>query len=77
MTNHSTKPSGRWPSVQSGSGWRTSSHSGTGNACVEVGRVGGDIGVRDTKADGFGPVLRFAGPVWSEFLARVKRDRVG
>ena len=44
-------------------GWRKSSYSGDGNSCVELASArdgaGSVVGVRDTKADGRGPVLEF------------------
>jgi hypothetical protein len=70
-------------------GWRKSSHSGTGNSCVEVatsvnpGEAGGDraaggarrVGVRDTTQNGRGPVLEFGAGAWTEFLAELKHGR--
>lgn len=57
-------------------GWRTSSHSGDGNSCVEVAAApaapGPQIGVRDSKRHGLGPVLEFSAAAWQEFLSRVK-----
>jgi hypothetical protein len=67
-------------------GWRKSSHSGTGNSCVEVatsvgpGEAGGNgaaggarrVGVRDTTQNGRGPVLEFSAGAWTEFLAGLK-----
>ena len=57
-------------------GWRTSSYSGEGNSCVEVASVRDDanpqVGVRDTKRNGRGPVLRFTPSAWQEFLSRVR-----
>ncbi|MFC7598095.1 DUF397 domain-containing protein [Terrabacter sp. GCM10028922] len=50
--------------------WRKSSTSDSGG-CVEVARVGGVIGVRDTKANGAGPVLEFNDVEWTAFLAGV------
>jgi hypothetical protein len=59
------------------SGWRKSSYSGDGNSCVELGATGpgGDhptIGVRDSKANGRGPVLEFTASAWQEFLKPIK-----
>ncbi|MBC3844303.1 DUF397 domain-containing protein [Streptacidiphilus sp. 4-A2] len=39
--------------------WRKSSFSGANNECVEVAPVDRWIGVRDSKANGQGPVLVF------------------
>jgi Domain of unknown function (DUF397) len=61
-------------------GWRTSSYSGDGNSCVEVASAsdgasdgaGSGVGVRDTKANGRGPVLEFSPSAWREFLTRIR-----
>lgn len=57
-------------------GWRKSSYSGDGNSCVELAsaRDGADsvVGVRDTKANGRGPVLEFRPSTWREFLTRIR-----
>ena len=61
-------------------GWRKSSYSGDGNSCVELavtrpsarGAAGPVVGVRDTKANGRGPVLEFGADAWREFLSRIK-----
>jgi hypothetical protein len=51
-----------------GSNWRKSTFSsGQGGQCVEVGQ-GGGILVRDTKANGTGPVLTLPPETWSAFL---------
>lgn len=50
--------------------WRKSVVSDSGG-CVEVARVGDVIGVRDTKAQGNGPVLEFTPHEWSAFLEGV------
>lgn len=55
-------------------GWSKSSHSGSNQDCVEVGRAPGEIGVRDSKASGQGPVLAFGCAEWAVFLERIKRD---
>ena len=53
--------------------WRKSSWSTYNNNCVEVARFGGGlIGVRDSKENGAGTVLRFDHATWSSFLAGVK-----
>ena len=61
-------------------GWRKSSHSGDGNSCVELAvtrpsardGAGPVVGVRDTKANGRGPILEFSPRAWREFLGRIK-----
>ncbi|MFC4905707.1 DUF397 domain-containing protein [Actinomadura gamaensis] len=51
------------------SDWRKASHSEPGENCVEVGRSSADtVGVRDTKANGQGPVLDFTRADWAAFL---------
>jgi Domain of unknown function (DUF397) len=53
-------------------GWRTSSHSGNGGECVEVGHADdGMIMVRDTKNRVGGPVCRYTPAEWRAFVARV------
>ena len=58
------------------SGWRKSSYSGDGNSCVELASArdgaGPVVGVRDTKANGRGPVLQFSASAWREFLSRIR-----
>jgi hypothetical protein len=49
--------------------WFKSTRSGgNGGACVEVRRHDGTIQVRDSKADGNGPVLTFTRDEWAAFL---------
>lgn len=53
--------------------WRKSTRSGSsaGN-CVEVAfAFDGTVGVRDSKAEGAGPVLEFSSASWATFLARL------
>jgi hypothetical protein len=50
--------------------WRKSTKSGTGN-CVEVSLRNGMVLVRDTKANGKGPILTFSQDDWSAFLTGV------
>jgi hypothetical protein len=47
--------------------WRKASGSGD-TGCVEVTYHDGWIGVRDTKANGSGPVLAFTEHEWQTFL---------
>ena len=61
---------------QGAHGWRKSSASGNQNECVEVGEFpAGDVAVRDTKADGRGPVLGFTTNAWTAFVAELKDGR--
>lgn len=48
--------------------WRKSVNSDSGG-CVEVARSGDQIGVRDTKDKGSGPMLVFNHREWTAFLA--------
>ncbi|XVV11128.1 DUF397 domain-containing protein [Actinoplanes sp. CA-131856] len=52
--------------------WRTSTRSAGGN-CVEVSYQADQevVLVRDTKAEGRGPVLRFTRSEWSAFVGGV------
>lgn len=50
--------------------WRTSSHSGGDNNCVEVGATGESIAVRDTK-DRHGGALRFSVSQWQSFTESI------
>jgi hypothetical protein len=57
--------------------WRTSSHSGNGGECVEVGRDSdGMIMVRDIKNPD-GPVCWYTPAGWRGFLARVRSGAPG
>lgn len=51
--------------------WRKSTRSGAAGHCVEVANVPTAVLVRDSK-DVDGPVLAFAAPDWSGFIAGVR-----
>jgi len=54
--------------------WRKSSWSAYNGSCVEFAKLtDGRIGLRDTKANGQGPVLVFTHAEWRLFLANIKR----
>ncbi|MGI8335281.1 DUF397 domain-containing protein [Actinomadura scrupuli] len=56
--------------------WRKSIRSsGQHDQCVEVARIRGTVGIRDSKEPA-GPVLVFARPEVAAFLAAVKSDRL-
>lgn len=50
--------------------WRKSTRSGSQSNCVEVGRSGDDVVVRDSKSSG-GPWLCFSQHEWLAFLEAV------
>ncbi|ASU78936.1 DUF397 domain-containing protein [Actinopolyspora erythraea] len=54
--------------------WRTSSYSGQGGQCVEVGRVNEHAAVRDSK-DREAGYFTATGSQWSAFLDAVKTSR--
>jgi hypothetical protein len=47
--------------------WVKSTHS-IDNGCVEVAFVDGQVGVRDSKDQGRGPVLEFTAKEWEAFV---------
>ena len=52
--------------------WRKSTRSGNGGSdCVEVAKLPGVVGVRDSK-DRSGPVLAFDPQTWADFIGAVK-----
>ncbi len=54
--------------------WRTSSHSGGGNQCVEIAVLpGGQVAVRDSK-DRAGGMHLFSAAAWTAFVAAIKDD---
>lgn len=71
------KLSGRLaPHSADGVVWRKSSHSGYNGDCVEVAVLGADqVGVRDSKAQGAGPVLCLTSMQWTALLAEVRAGR--
>jgi hypothetical protein len=59
--------------VQINPRWRKATYSGNGGSdCVEVGQAPRVVLVRDTKANGRGPVLAFAPGAWRKFADQVK-----
>jgi Domain of unknown function (DUF397) len=54
--------------------WRKSSHSGSGNNCVEVAEVAGARAVRDSKNPDGGHLI-FGPDAWQAFITDVKRRR--
>jgi hypothetical protein len=51
--------------------WRTSTRTGTGANCVEVGWHGGVFYIRDSK-NRSGPVLTITHDDWKSFLATIR-----
>jgi hypothetical protein len=51
--------------------WVKSTHS-MNNGCVEVAFLDGQVGVRDSKQQGQGPVLVFATHEWEAFIGGVR-----
>jgi hypothetical protein len=57
--------------------WRKSSHSGSGDNCVEVASLpGGGHAVRDSKDPG-GPALMFTPDEWTAFIQGVTDGEFG
>lgn len=66
------------PYSAGGPAWRKSSYSGYNGDCVEVAVLSpGQVGVRDSKAHGSGPVLRLSSAEWAAFVARVRAGTFG
>jgi Domain of unknown function (DUF397) len=61
------------PAEIAGAYWHKSSWSAANGSCVEVAHLGGgQVGVRDTKAIGRGPVLIVTSREWDAFLSGVR-----
>ncbi|MEV5647781.1 DUF397 domain-containing protein [Nocardia sp. NPDC052254] len=61
-----------------GAVWRKSKYSGPDGNCVEVAFLGdGNVGVRDTKERGCGPILAFEPGEWDAFVSGVTAGRFG
>ncbi|MFR9730740.1 DUF397 domain-containing protein [Saccharopolyspora sp. MS10] len=55
-------------------GWRTSTYTHPNGNCVEIGRAGGGVAIRDSKHRRGGVLL--AGPrQWADFLAALRSGR--
>jgi len=66
------------PYSAGGPAWRKSSYSGYNGDCVEVAVLrSGQVGVRDSKAHGSGPVLHLSSAEWAAFLALVRAGTLG
>ena len=48
--------------------WRTASECGGNGSCVEVAKLSGDVGVRDSRTDR-SPVLRLGAGAWRAFVS--------
>jgi hypothetical protein len=54
-----------------GLSWRKSSHSMANGHCIEIARIAGGVGVRDSKVTD-GPVLVVGPEAWAAFLKDVR-----
>ena len=65
------------PHSADGAAWGKSSYSGYNGDCVEVAALdAGQVGVRDSKAHGAGPVLRLTRAQWTALMADVRSGRL-
>lgn len=55
--------------------WRKATASSTNGACVEARVCDDEVQVRDSKAEGRGPVLGFAPDAWAAFVADIHAGR--
>ncbi len=56
-----------------GTGWKKSTYSMSNGQCLETSQFAdGQIGVRDSKAVGQGPMLRFTPGAWTAFVSTVR-----
>jgi hypothetical protein len=55
--------------------WKKSSYSAANGNCVEVARLGGQVGVRDSK-NAATPALAFTPVVWRTFVREMKSNRL-
>jgi len=66
------------PYSAGGPAWYKSSYSGYNGDCVEVAVLSpGQVGVRDSKAHGSGPVLRLSSAQWTAFLEVARAGTFG
>jgi hypothetical protein len=57
-----------------GARWIKSSRSNTQDACVELARVAGTIGIRDSKKGDAGPILEFTPASLAAFITGTTFD---
>jgi hypothetical protein len=56
--------------------WRTSSYTVRNEACVEVAGAPARVLIRDTKADGKGPILMFSPAAFTGLVGQIKAGRL-
>lgn len=54
--------------------WRKSARSGGGNDCVEIARLAGTVGVRDSK-NPTGQIIAVSPAQWRAFAGQVKKGQ--